>query len=683
MNPATRLALVSALTALAAPALAQERCDASKLPADRDPIPTCATCAIAPADAAIHALERATDADTFPIQNRRLAAIATKRIDEALAKGFDAAKSVKVGDYGIVGAQTGLAAILPAQQSALQKKADAEGAIWLRHDVQGSVGANLTKNIPVGPDGLFVQTGLASGATVRVTVDRRYDPRLADIALHAPLNTLTIPFAAADAAAMQPGERVVIDGNGNVAISSEIGAGSIGARLLPGVQLGWSVSAGAVDVLSGSFQTEVDRAEDGIARVTLRTGVSNDVAATTSATVGARFTGDALQIPVATGIDVIDAQVKHGRSAIAGELQHVLSASVQTRNGKLDAAGDLQQYTFDLNRVQARAAYQAALVGDFRPAAELAACGGAGVTFVQEANDRIAKAYSQSKMSLSVLDWSESSASTDETRTIRDATGTRRFDLFGWTWAEKGFLGSKRDVGVEAVHAEIGDDSKSVSLTYRGDLENQHFTSKDEMLDLVSLGRSMMGEKDGDSVQSLARIAEQGRSGLVLPSFINYYGHTSMALDVAISKDGVAAIGAASPETMWAAFADTYHQPPMWATPEGRARLDAYAQELGGNRSGDPDASRHIAEQYWLPSYQRVKSSIAQLQQVGAATDDVTRARRLRDAAEAMGDDFSAGAALAALAGQPARAVTYGLRNQKIDFRWTDVGADSAVAQVR
>jgi len=49
---------------------------------------------------------------------------------------------------------------------------------------------------------------------------------------------------------------------------------------------------------------------------------------------------------------------------------------------------------------------------------------------------------------------------------------------------------------------------------------------------------------------------------------------------------------------------------------------------------------------------------------IGDSTDPAVRARLVRDAAQAMGDDFTAGAAFATLAGERSRSVNYSIKSE-------------------
>jgi len=64
-----------------------------------------------------------------------------------------------------------------------------------------------------------------------------------------------------------------------------------------------------------------------------------------------------------------------------------------------------------------------------------------------------------------------------------------------------------------------------------------------------------------------------------------------MALELTVSEHGIDRIGKTPRDGMWTAFADPRREKPMWATPEGRAKLDEYgrccrAEANNGHGSG-------------------------------------------------------------------------------------------------
>jgi hypothetical protein len=85
------------------------------------------------------------------------------------------------------------------------------------------------------------------------------------------------------------------------------------------------------------------------------------------------------------------------------------------------------------------------------------------------------------------------------------------------------------------------------------------------------------------------------------------------------------------------------------------------------------------AEPYGWHQYQRVKEAVENLSAVGETTDRGVRAQRLRDAAEAMGDDLTAGAAISILAGDENRSVKFGVKNENVDYTYTDIGEHATV----
>ncbi len=676
-----------ALALFTSPAHAQVRCARAALPTDRiapdglidgncDPVSP---------DTTMSLVGRVVDEAMLPAKNRRLASIAAKKVAELLADGADIAKSLKLTEYGTLGASTGIYALLPDRQSDLQKAAAANGAVWLRHDVAAHAGVGYGTSIPLGPDGFFVRTGVGAGANVRISAERRYDPRLAELAKDAVVNHLTIPMAAIDAESMRPGERVTLTGRGNIAVSGEVGYGASLDTGVPHVRVGVSASSGAAKVLSGDFSTDVRREDDGKVRVTLRKATSDETSASLRLFAGVEIDRDPMEVSVDTGVNVVDAIVEGTSSdltrRVGREIERALSASFVHRNGVLESDGNLQEYVFDLKRREARKAYEDALRGDFRAAAELAACGDGGVHFEKEVHDRLNQRLAETKFSVSLLRYTVRTNSSDLRRDIRDREGSRAFDIYSFSYDRRGFFGGRASVDVGAVHSmtgRIGEDGKSVHLTYRGQLENRWWTSRGEMKDLVKIGTTMSGH-DPRGTAELNRILKSPRSGWHLPRFINYFGKTKMGLDLTISESGISRIAGATEEEMWQAFVAPRREKPMWATPEGRRRIDEYLRHKDDNER----AGSYTWERHWSDSYERVRDSIAALKRVGATADESERARALRDAAEAMGNDFTAGAALSLLAGQPGRAVKFGIKNEHVDTTWTDIGADSDIVAVR
>ncbi len=670
--------------ALALEARAQDRCMRAASPSDVLPVEDCTGCPTAAPDAFFRTLNRLGDENTIPIGNRKLASIASEAVRDALNDGASVGTRFNVTDHGVLGIDTGIAMLTPDKMTDAQRETARDGSVFLRHNVSAQAGGNLGATVPVGPHGFYVRTGVGAGANFSVVTDRRYDPRTAEAARRAVVNHLTIPLAALDAAEMRPGERVVISGNGNVAVSGGGGWGANTRDIVPGVRAGAAAETAVTHVLSGAFETEVSREAGRTVRVKLRTGHANDTSGDVRLFAGVAVGRDALEIPVETGINVLDATVERGIARGAARLaEEALSASLVHRNGALSSVGDLQEYTFDLGRREARRAYEDALKGDFRAAAELASCGGSGVGFVIETNDRVKTLYRDTKLRVSFLKYSIESNSTDTVRTIRDAAGTRRFEMFSYHHGSRGFFGSRDSVDVGTVNAmtgNIGDDGKSVHLTYVGEMENRHWTSRGEMKDLVHLGRTMAGNdvRANAEFDSVLRSPRVGAS--IIPSFLNYYGRTKMRLDLTVSETGIANIASASRDDMWKAFAAGHRDQPLWATAEGREQMEEYLRWAphDGNDSG-----RYNAERYWEYSYKRARSAIENLSRVGATANERERARLLRDAAQAMGDDFTAGAALALLSGEPGRAVSYKIKNDNVDYTWSAVGSRAEIVGVR
>lgn len=681
-----RIALVAALGAWPIGANAQDVCTLADDPADRMPVESCDGCpedgvgGTTNPDGVFRLLDTVTDRGAIPIRNRKLAALASDAVRDALRDGYDVGTRYGLGDYGSIGVETKINAILSENQTDLQKAASRNGSVWLSHAISAQAGANLGTSVPVGPHGFFVRTGLGAGATFSVKVDKAYEPRVADVARRAIVNQLTVPFAAFDADKMVPGERVVIAGNGNIAVSGGAGYGvDLGELGLDGVRAGASVDAGVANVLSGAFETEVTREAGNRVRVKLRTGRSNDLSGDFRAFAGVTVDRSALEIPVETGVSVIDNAVERtARRAVGDIAERVLSASFTTRHGDLDSTGDLQEYTFDLGRRASRRAYEDALRGDFRAAAALASCGDTGVGFVREVNEAIGRAYHDTRFNVSLLRYKIDSSSTDTTRTIRDAAGLRSFEIHEYAFSRRNFFGSGSSVGVVAVNSmygALGADGRSVHLTYRGDMENKFITSKGEMKDILEIGRAIAGPSDMTAHAEMNAILESPHSGNSFPFFWNRFGKTKMSLDLTVSESGIDRIARTSEEDMWAAFAAPRREEPMWATAEGRARLEEYDRW----HRHDSDRGGHTAEAYWWGSYERVKEAVGNLGAIGATTDRGVRAQRLRDAAEAMGDDFTAGAALAILAGEESRSVQFGVKNEHVDYTWTRIGEHATI----
>ena len=685
-------AVAAGLAALPAPAHAQDVCTAANHPSDwiaapcapGDGCPEEATTASDP-DGVFRLLNTVSDRGAIPIKNRKLAALASGAVRDALADGAELGERFDLSDYGSIGVDTGIRALLDDKQTALQKEAARNGRVWLEHTISAQAGANLGTSVPVGPHGFFVRTGLGAGASFSVRAQKMYEPRVADVARRAVVNHVTVPFAAFDAEEMAPGERILIAGKGNVAVSGGAGYGvDLGEVGITGVRAGASASAGTAHVISGSFETEVAREAGNTVRVKLRTGHSQNTSGDFQAFAGITVDRSALEIPVETGISVIDDAAVNSVRRAAGRLaERVLSASFTTRHGDVDSTGDLQEYTFDLGRRAARRAYEDALRGDFRAAAALAACGNAGVGFVREVNTEVDRLFHDTRLNVSLLRYSVASSSTDTNRTIRDAAGLRSFEIHEFAFDRKRFFGGGTSVrmgAVNSMYGALGADGRSVHLTYRGELENRFITSKGEMKDILEIGRSIARPSDLAAHSEMDAILRSPHSGNRFPFFWNRFGHTEMALDLTVSEGGIDRIANATEEELWAAFVAPHRDTPMWATPEGRRRLEEYDR---WERHDHDRGSGNTAERYWWGSYSRVKESIENLRAVGATTDRGERARRLRDAAEVMGDDFTAGAAIAILAGEESRSVKFGVKNEHVDYTWTRIGEHATIRPPR
>jgi len=677
------LAAIFALNALPIAAHAQDVCTLADDPADRMPVEICDGCpedgavrgSAANADGVFRLLNTVTDRGTIPIKNRKLAALASDAVRDALTDGASVSARYGLGDVGSIGVSTKLNAILDDKMTDLQKAAARNGSVWLSHSISAQAGANLGTSVPVGPHGFFVRTGIGAGANFSVRVDKAYEPRIADVARRAIVNHLTVPFAAFDADKLAPGERVVIAGDGSVAVSGGAGYGiDLGeVARISGVRAGATIDAGAAKVLSGSFETEVTREAGNQVRVKLRTARNNDTSADFRAFAGITIDRSALELPVETGVSVIDNAVERSGSRLA---ERLLSASFTSRHGALDSSGDLQEYTFDLGRRASRRAYEDALRGDFRAAAALASCGGAGVGFVREINEKLGRIYGNTHFNVSLLRYSIDSSSTDTARTIRDAAGLRSFEIHEFAFARRNFFGGGSSVGVAAINSmygALGSDGKSVHLTYRGDMENKFITSKSEMKDILEIGRSIAGPSDMTAHTEMNKILSSPHSGNSFPFFWNRFGNTKMGLDLTVSESGVDRIAKATTDEMWAAFAAPHREEPRWATAEGRAELERLhrARNSGRNNNGP--------EPHGWSQYQRVQDAIGNLGAIGQTTDRGARAQRLRDAAQAMGDDFTAGAALSILAGEENRSVKFGVKNENVDYTWTRIGEHATV----
>jgi len=72
---------------------------------------------------------------------------------------------------------------------------------------------------------------------------------------------------------------------------------------------------------------------------------------------------------------------------------------------------------------------------------------------------------------------------------------------------------------------------------------------------------------------------------------------------------------------MWTAFADPRREKPMWATPEGRAKLDEYGRCCRAEANNGHGSGSHTAERYWWPSYQRTRDAVDDLSMIGDSTD--------------------------------------------------------------
>lgn len=628
--------------------------------------------------------ERLTWSDFKDKPGKHLLALGRKELEKRAAEGIGFDTDLSLGSYLHLGVGSHVRWLRPEVLTADQARELRSGTgknAWIVSEVIGAPRVAHSVSVPVGEVTLSI--GFDAGARVRYEVTDLYPlpesikdgETMAEALRSLGKRTFDLPLDTAEALALTPGARRVMDGEAAVAVS---GALQVGREVThfgdDVVRVGATARVGGWYRLQGNLRIEVARLSGQACRVRVTRGTTVSRGAQAELFLGAAIDHAKLAARLSPATDYIDsAKVRDllngavtdaAESAIKDALRFELRGSV---SGAVENELDLS-YRFDLNAADARAAYEKAVKGDLRLAGDVCGQPGSGVTLEHRVVGQEKNTYSGADLVVSVLlkaGFSKRVRFADID--VIDGEGVARFEVFSFIRQRQLELVAgrrrARTMSMDVVRRQTPDGAVARSLRWTLDIEDPSTTS-------------------GDAGQLRRAIAawgvssEPGVDDRRTALFRSAYGQTRTNFAVEIGEPGIAKILSVTEQEAIQAYADAFTalegEAPEWSTPAGRAHMDSYTPS-----NDDHEARRAEAQLRTCRTFAKGLTSLAK------SVTAEERAERLRKLANGSRYDLYAVTALLTLAPRNAVKIDAAIRGERIVVEGAYAGVDAGLVVVR
>lgn len=581
----------------------------------------------------------------------KLLVLAEKELRKAAWKGVKLEEDFALSRYLHLGVGAGVRAIppeqqLPEQRRALELHVAANGgrAAWIATEVHGGPRVPVGTTLDLG-QGVSVGLGFEAGARVRYLVEDLYPlPGGVDETLRAlgevGARAIDLPLSAAEAEALGPGARRVLEGEGWVAVSGSLAFGrevkTYGEDV---VRIGASLTVGGAYRIGGLLRYEATRLEGQAIRLRVTRGTAHTRSASADLLLGAALGESWTRTQLEPAVDYLSSPGLRGKvlDGAAGAVADAVSDALQVRLRASDVTCEDEEleliWRLDLARPAARQAWERALRGDLTALDAAARDAASGVVQELRVLALEERTWLAGELKVSVLlraGWSKTSESSD--LDVLDATGRTRYEVFRFSrarhWKLLGARERRRSLSLEVVRAAPEGGALRRALRYVLDVEDPITTADDAAH--VTRALASWGLETGSSLPEPDR-----------PWFRSRYGPTRTQLVVEIGEEGVLQALGAGRERWFQAYQDAVTalqgEAPLWASEWGRTRLSFPPGE------GDQDLSRERQE------LERANDFVDGMQVLAAGTSAEARADALRELANAARYDLFAITALVKL----------------------------------
>ena len=661
---------------------------------------------------------KATQIGTAAIENRipfwekqpgDLLALEEKLVTQAMNKEIDINKTFQLGTYTSLGIKVGAQLLTGTNESSFMKEGDTAfrlsgkgDPVWIRTIVQGGPTVSWGHTIPIGASGASISAGFSAGVTLGYTCDDQFTrPESIDdgavlkqLVEDLPAKGFTLPMNADKALAQPEGTRRSLLGAGSLALS---GGAAFGYRLdelgalTNDVQVGVDVGVAVTWGLSGNLQLDYERQGDSLAHLRwTRSG-----AMTTS--VGVSFLLGLYVAPTAETSAETTVAGKTSTNHLNGPIVAVVNkgeaytcVSFNASQSWLDQSQMVFDLTLDLAEPAARVAFEAAVIGDLRPAQALAAANQRAAASAVTKSDAGLKAYTITSTltdaltnsvhfsAFQVVSYDRATQTSNVHIDVESLDGSHSAtDVYSYGKQVKGFFahlfgGGDRSVSSSASNKTVvAADGKSTSgqqVTFSFDQTLVH-ASHEKVDEELAMAGSLFGESTiaGD-VQ--AAHAEQAKNGI---------DQLKVHLDATFGTAALAKILAADDNAFYAAYGsasvpgDTTYS--NW-TPDRITLLQKTSLVQDQNATQAQEALR---EEAWDLYY--AKDTAKLLDKARASSKDPSaQVEQFRNIAKQSGFDLRSLVALCELAGQADAHVSMSLTASGVSFSHAQGAASSLPA---
>jgi hypothetical protein len=618
---------------------------------------------------------------------KHLVALGKKELEKLAYKGAAIEQTFKVSDYLHLGVGVELRALDPDKQTALQKAtaaAAAERSAWLVTEIEGGVKVPLSASIPVG-GAVTLGLGFQAGAKVNYAVTHLYElPDGLDVSDTVDLlkdlgkRSYDLPLDWAEAAALDPGSRAVLEGEATLAANGNLRIGhhvtDFGDNV---VRVGASARLGGFYRVSGNLRFEVYRLAKSEVRLRILRSKKRSRGVSADLFLGASVDRGEASDRIEPSVDyfdnallrkVRDAAVDAAVDEVADRVERALRVKISAGASNSTRDDVNISYRFDLSVAAAQGAYDRAIRGDLRLAESLRRDSASGVVREYRVLEAAEAQHMAVNLNLSVL----LGAGAKRTVTIKDLDVEEgndakvHYDLF--TFNRRRYLsliGKKlkleehrsREVTIDVVRKTLasGEFARSFRFTYS---VVDPFTTKGEGDDLRRLVRYWKLSDETNQPKHKFRL------------FRSRYGETKTKISVDVSEEGLQRILTVSDITQFMAYIESYQavygETPVWADPEKREEL---REDWADN---DQNEDRQRAE------LDRAEDFVVDLQKLASTENADERALQLKKLAKNARYSLMGIATLVRLAPREALSVQVSMNGERIQVGDSWEGARSS-----
>lgn len=612
---------------------------------------------------------RPSFSDRLAEKGKHLLVLVKEELREEVHGGARLNEEFGLHRYLHVGVGVGVRPLAPEVLTPTMRASTGPRQVWLVTEVSGGARLPFGTSIPLGD--AAVSVGLEPGARARYEVTDRYDlpegirdgETLARELKRVAARSFDLPLDAAEAQALTPGARRVLEAQASVALTGNLSIGHEVANIEGIVRIGASARVGGFWRLQGDVRFEVERLGGQGVRLRVAQAQRTQREASADLLLGVATDVGALARRLEPALEYVDGAVLRGAVAdvAAGEAADLARDVVRFElRGAVGRANDDEidvAYRFDLGRDAARAAYDRAIKGDLTAADAAAATAGSGVVREHRVVDVETRTYRAADLALSVILRAGARRSvTWNDLSVEDESGVSRFELFRFTRERSLELFGRerrRAMELDVIRRAAPDGQVSRALRWSLDV----------------LQRSTTAREAEELRRALAGWGLDASSALPDPEsrpFRSRYGKTRTRLTVELAEAGVTAALGASEEALFRAYVDAWArihaELPLWATAEGRREI----RDAHHSTTSDDDLDR---ERYQLWRAEKFVKGVTAL---AASGDLKERARRLETLAKGADYDLYVISAILALAPRDAVRVSGAIEGERIA-----VGADA------